>query len=556
VNLVRQRAGRLLRAAVRRLQEVRRRRRAQVVDAYFELTERRRILGSVTVRGGAPAIPVELFLNQIAVAKTWVAPDQSSTSGANEIRTFSFATKDLWRFARQHDRVIVKVDGVPVREKSTGQRFVRPTSAGRRSPARLKQRLAQGHVFDQYGRLRISKKLDLEWQQSVMGLFADVRRFMKERYDHDLFFIYGTLLGAVREGGVIGHDRDLDTAFIATATDGRAAAAELRELAFALIDAGYVIDPYRTHIHVTDAAGSRIDVFHLYFDDGGKLCLPFGIAGTGKITRDDWQGVKEIDFLDGKGVIPANGEQFAELLYGSDWRHPKPGFHWPTDRTHRDEAGMLPDATYEEIYWANFYAHTHFDKGSTFFDFLDGRPDTPRTVIDIGCGDGRDSFAFAATDRRVLGLDRSHIAVRHAAKKAEQIGLGDRMTFLGVDVSDVPAVRAAFTEALAGSPDEPVLFYLRFFLHSIPEDVQAGLIDVIESCARPGDMLAAEFRTDQDEARMHVHMKHYRRYQNGPAFGESLRAHGFEVQHEEEGTGLSPYGDEDPHLYRVIALRR
>jgi hypothetical protein len=33
-----------------------------------------------------------------------------------------------------------------------------------------------------------------------------------------------------------------------------------------------------------------------------------------------------------------------------------------------------------------------------------------------------------------------------------------------------------------------------------------------------------------------------------------LRAeYGFEVLHEEEGTGLSPYGTEDPVLYRVIA---
>jgi SAM-dependent methyltransferase len=528
-----------------------------VLDAHFETTERRRrILGTVTVRSGAPPVPVELFLNDLEVAKTWAARAAESGQGDTETRTFSFATRHLWQFARLEDRVVVMVGGVPARYKATGQSFLRPAFAGRRPPARLRRRLAKGHVFDQYGKLQISKKLDLEWQQSVMGLFADVRRFAKDRFDLELFFIYGTLLGAVREGGVIGHDIDLDTAFIASATDGPSAAAELRDLAFALIDAGYVVDPYRTHLHVTDSAGSRIDVFHLYFDGDGKLCLPFGVAGTGSITKQDWQGVKEIDFLGARGVLPVNGEQFAELLYGSDWRHPQPGFHWPTDRTHRDEAGLLPDTMYESIYWANFYEHTHFDKGSTFFELLESRPDTPASVIDIGCGDGRDSFAFAGTGRRVLGLDRSHIAVRHAGDKAEQMGLGDRMTFLGVDVSDVPAIRSALGDAIAASPDAPVLFYLRFFLHSITPDVQAGLLEVIESCARPRDILAAEFRTDQDEARLKVHQKHYRRYQNGPAFGETLRRAGFELLHEEAGTGLSPYGAEDPHLYRVIAQYR
>ena len=45
-----------------------------------------------------------------------------------------------------------------------------------------------------------------------------------------------------------------------------------------------------------------------------------------------------------------------------------------------------------------------------------------------------------------------------------------------------------------------MLFYMRFFLHSIPADVQAGLMSTISDVARSGDVLAAEFRTDKDEA--------------------------------------------------------
>jgi hypothetical protein len=82
-------------------------------------------------------------------------------------------------------------------------------------------------------------------------------------------------------------------------------------------------------------------------------------------------------------------------------------------------------------------------------------------------------------------------------------------------------------------------------------------MDVISSCVRPGDLLAAEFRTEKDEAAAKVHGQHYRRYQNGPAFGASLSTqHHFELLHEEEGTGLSPYKGEDPVLYRVVATRR
>ena len=109
---------------------------------------------------------------------------------------------------------------------------------------------------------------------------------------------------------------------------------------------------------------------------------------------------------------------------------------------------------------------------------------------------------------------------------------------------------------IASSAGEPVLFYLRFFLHSIPEGLQDSLLEVIGNCARPGDTLAAEFRTEEDESASKVHGQHYRRFQNGPAFGDQLRDRGFAVLHEEEGTGLSPYKGEDPVLYRVIARRQ
>ena len=89
----------------------------------------------------------------------------------------------------------------------------------------------------------------------------------------------------------------------------------------------------------------------------------------------------------------------------------------------------------------------------------------------------------------------------------------------------------------------PVLFYMRFFLHSIPEDVQETLIGVISSCARPGDMLAAEFRTTEDASAKKVFGRHYRRFQDGPAFGGALRErHGFDPVFESRARASRPMG--------------
>ena len=87
-------------------------------------------------------------------------------------------------------------------------------------------------------------------------------------------------------------------------------------------------------------------------------------------------------------------------------------------------------------------------------------------------------------------------------KKAEILGLGEKASFLACErAGDADAVRSMLTDdVFAASPDAPVMFYLRFFLHSIPEEVQDTLLGVIGSARGRGDMFAAEFRTTKDEA--------------------------------------------------------
>jgi hypothetical protein len=520
----------------------------------------RQTVGWVAVPPGADPVRVTLHLNSLEVGATWAVDPMPGRQGWGEIRSFRFRTKDVWQYARTSGKVVVKADGKALPINGRGM-FARPHKNGGLPQSMLKERLASGWVFSSEGVLQLSKKLDTEWQAQVLGLYDQVRQVLKEAHGYDGFAIYGSLLGAVREGGFIGHDFDFDMAYVSPHAEGRKAADEMKALAFTFIDRGFDVDCRRTalHIHHHENPETRIDLFHLYFDNDGVLSFPFGVAGEAIVRREDWAGVKEVPFAGRQVAVPSCAEKMVEAIYGANWRTPKPGFEWGRDRRTRATAGTIGIHTGQEVYWANFYARTEYTEGSTFFEFVNGRDDTPATIIDIGCGDGRDSFAFAssAAARRVFGMDRSHIGVKNAGKKAEVLGIADRATFHVCDVGDVENLKANLNEAFSASPDAPVMFYLRFFLHSIPEEVQNTLMDVLGEVARPGDMFAAEFRTTKDEAIQKVHGNHYRRFQDGPAFGRALAdKHGFEVLFEVEGTGLSPYKGEDPELYRVIARRR
>jgi Methyltransferase domain len=508
--------------------------------------------GSVPTPGAAPGAPL---VHQWQVPNI-PGPRDDRRNSARGIRTFSFRVRGIWPYVKKTTRISVRVNGQPLPIYGHGM-FLRPPRRGSESLGALREKLDQGYVLSQYGQLQLSKQLDVVWQRQVMKLYEKTRTILAEVYGYDVFFVYGTLLGAVREGGYIGHDVDFDAAYVSRHTNGKDAGQELQAVALALVERGFDVQCMSTalHIHDPEDPEARIDLFHTYFDDNDELSFPFGIAGTSRIRRDDWAGTREIEFPGGKGLVPVNAEQLVEHLYGTDWRQPKPGFNWNLDRTRAAKAGTLSPEQRAKVYWANFYARTEYAEGSTFFDFVNSRSDTPDAVIDIGCGDGRDSRAFGAAGRTVLGVDQSEVGVEHARAQAEAAGLLERVSFEVCDVSDADRLSKLFSERQAASSG-PVLFYMRFFLHSIPEDVQETLMGVVRDCAGPGDLLAAEFRTQRDAEKSKVHRKHYRRFQDGELFGKRLATDfGFTVLHEEEGTGLSPYRGEDPVLYRVVARR-
>lgn len=524
------------------------------VTGIVEEVNRTLVEGWITVPADTPPVRVTLSVRNVAVAVTWAVPDEYR-QGPQEIRRFRFLIQDLWDYLRKGDTIVIRANRNVLPVFKSGM-HIEVTTKGTKEFAVLRKRVAAGWVFSKGGRLQRPKSGDTQWQQDTFAFADEVSAAIAEDFGLETFTNYGALLGAVRNGGFIDHDNDLDISYISACRSGPEAAEEFKRVALALVDRGYWVRCIQTHMSVRTHDGwSRwLDIFPLYFDADGVLRFPFGVAGTTRVTLADWKGTRRVDFASGHLTVPVNAEQMVEAVYGPNWRQPDPGFAWSRDRTDKAPEGQLSQEGCEEVYWANFWAHAERAEPSPFFAWLAVRPDVPSAVVDLGCGDGRDAGAFAATGRPVLGIDRSQVGIRRAAERARELG-ADAARFEVCDVADAEPLRKVLTDAVERDPAAPVLFYARFLLHVLTAEGQQTLLDVLDSVARPGDMVAVEFRTTADEKLPKTHPRHFRRYQDSGAFAAELRARRFEVVDSAEGDNLSPYKDENPVLYRVLARR-
>ena len=127
------------------------------------------------------------------------------------------------------------------------------------------------------------------------------------------------------------------------------------------------------------------------------------------------------------------------------------------------------------------------------------------TVIDIGCGNGRDSLFFMDLGFKVIGIDASKKAIESIQSKLRSPTL-----FFCRKISD-PKFISLLKDHIDSSG---CLVYSRFFLHSITDDEETDFWNLVDGICMSGDILALEFRTSRDEFLSKVTESHYRRFIN------------------------------------------
>lgn len=208
-------------------------------------------------------------------------------------------------------------------------------------------------------------------------------------------------------------------------------------------------------------------------------------------------------------------------------------------------------------YWNNFYKkNTNFTE-STFCNEICNNFHSNKIVVDIGCGTGRDSFAFASKGFEVYAIDGSQEAISANSKRVEELCLNGEVFFSKVELSNRIDLQELFLSisAKAKASNKKIVLYLRFLLHAIDDQVEKILLDTIEECLPTGTYFTAEFRSTEDANRSKVYDDHYRRFVDSDKLLVELLNRGFSIKEFYKGTGLSIYKEEDPFLARVFAKK-
>ena len=505
---------------------------------------------SGTVFGPRDAVEgttVALYINDTQVLES--AVEVGSDQGAS----FRIGMYDVWRFAQQADAISVRYADQPL-PMPDGKPFQHPARNGKEDLGKLRERFAAGQYFDPSGRIKtreLPKDENHVWQDGVLNLYQEVDEVIEQVTGSQSFIFSGTLLGYVRDQGFIPHDKDMDCAYLSRKATAVEVAEEFAAVADALIAAGYSVTPKASCVSVRRTTGSAImvDIAHLFIKPDGMVGFPFGRVGTQNVEPGVFLPITTGQLSGYRVGVPARPEQVVEHVYGEDWRTPDPGFKWSERRRSRDAQPLLNYSQRTRIAMDDFYSRPETTQPSDFAQWLVGSGHLPRLAVayDLGCGNGRDLPELASAAAAVVGVERSDYAVRAATQHVAEC---EQVSVHQLDLLEPGLLAGLVAQRPA---DGARLFYLRFLLNGLTAAEQEALLGELRAVLRPGDMLALEHRTTEDQQLKKARFRSYRRFIDTQDFVASLKELGLEILHREEGTGLAPFEREDPVVVRLVA---
>lgn len=202
-------------------------------------------------------------------------------------------------------------------------------------------------------------------------------------------------------------------------------------------------------------------------------------------------------------------------------------------------------------YWNHFYeSNPDIEYPSLFAKNIVKMLLKNRNMLELGCGNGRDSFFFAKNGINVTAIDASNKVI----DKLQKIDDFGNVCFICDDFVCSPAI-------FAGQFD---YCYSRFSLHAINAEQEDEVIKNVYRVLKPQGQFFIEVRSVNDEIyglgnkiaeNTYIYQGHFRRFVVKEELEKKLSIVGFSITYSEEKTGFAPFGETDPPIIRVIATK-
>lgn len=396
-------------------------------------------------------------------------------------------------------------------------------------------------------------------RDEIMDALEKVMHDLTEECGLDTYLMYGCLLGAIRDGHMIGHDSDADVAYLSRyhhpfdiIRECTAATRKMKSLGWKVVRMSGA--NFKVWVPLPDGRRCGIDVFGS-FHIGDNFYVTGSL--TGKLDRSALLPFGTVT-LEGREITaPARPEEVLAFTYGPQWRVPDPAFHFDhaPDDVHRMDAWFRA-ARRRLRYWHDFYkspdsARVPHDP-SLFAQWaqqrMQERGESDTTVLDVGAGNGRDSAYFAGQGHPVVALDFTTLGLKQTKSLRQKSGV--KVTVRSMNLEDLRSVLVNGARIAHRSGIRQV--YARGLLDTLAPSGRDNFWRFASMVQRRGGETYVEFRTPRSRGDKLFFGTHQRTFMNPDVVTREIEAYGGTVVHREVGRGLAPLGTEDPHICRLV----
>ncbi|MFC4783473.1 class I SAM-dependent methyltransferase [Nocardioides sp. MAHUQ-72] len=408
-------------------------------------------------------------------------------------------------------------------------------------------------AIDKVGHLtRAFEATDAAVRDEILAGTQRVLRDLRETCGVEAYLNYGVLLGAVRDGAMIGHDSDTDVCYLSRHTSPADIILESYRIQRALRELGWRTlrmsgGDVKILLPLSDGRECHVDVFVAFRVDGVFYQLG---NRSGSLPESAILPVSTVELHGFTFPAPADPEAMLRFVYGPGWRVPDPSFRYadPVAGIRRLD-GWLRGFRTDMGRWTALHqaglAQQVSRKPSDFARWVHAELPARAPIADLGTGTGRDALFFARRRRPVIAYDFSRAARGRLQARAR--ARRGQLEARGLILGELRSVLVTAAE-LARDPHH---LYARHLLGCLDAAARENLWLLARTALRGGESLFLEFSAQRGTALPDPGPAGLVSRLDADAVHREIEAAGGVVVHAELGPGEDVLGDPDPHVCRL-----